>query len=159
MEFAYSDIIGLGRPAHDGDAFSRRHPRMAQLNQAKIFAPFAALSGYDEAVRSKQVPYVPRRQRDAGQMRALNRALATLERATRTGALARWNRVEARVEYFEACRDPNHEAFGREGLYHVLTGVVWKVDPVGKVLVVGERTLPFADIYGITLPTEDTAAK
>ena len=159
MEFAYNDIIGLRRPAHDGDAFSCRHPKMAQLNRAKIFAPFAALSGYDEAVRSKQVPYVPRRQRDAGQMRALNRALATLERATRTGALARRNRVEARVEYFEACRDPNHEAFGREGLYHVLTGVVWKVDPVGKVLVVGERTLPFADIYGITLPTEDTAAK
>ena len=96
MEFAYSDIIGLGRPAHDGDAFSRRHPKMAQLNRAKIFAPFAALAGYDEAVRSKQVPYVPRRQRDAGQMRALNRALATLERATRTGALARRNRVEAR---------------------------------------------------------------
>ena len=159
MEFAYNDIIGLRRPAHDGDAFSRRHPKMAQLNRAKIFAPFAALSGYDEAVRSKQVPYVPRRQRDAEALRALNRALATLERATRTGALARRNRVVARVEYFEVCRDPNHEAFGREGLYHVLTGVVWKVDPVGKVLVVGERTLPFADIYGITLPTEDTAAK
>ncbi len=61
MEFAYNDIIGLHRPAHDGDAFSRRHPKMAQLNRAKIFAPFAALSGYDEAVRSKQVPYVPRR--------------------------------------------------------------------------------------------------
>ena len=44
MEFAYNDIIGLRRPAHDGDAFSRRHPKMAQLNRAKIFAPFAALA-------------------------------------------------------------------------------------------------------------------
>jgi hypothetical protein len=159
MEFAYSDIIGLRRPAHDGDAFSRRHPKMAQLNRAKIFAPFAALSGYDEAVRSKQVPYVPRRQRDAEEMRALNRALKALERATRTGALARRNRVVARVEYFEVCRDPNHEAFGRDGLYHALTGVVWRVDPVGRVLVIGERTLPFADIHGITLSTESTIAK
>lgn len=159
MEFAYSDIIGLRRPAHDGDAFSRRHPKMAQLNRAKIFAPFAALSGYDEAVRSKQVPYVPRRQRDAEEMRALNRALELLRRATRTGALARRNRVVARVEYFEVCRDPNHEAFGRDGLYHALTGIVWRVDPVGRVLVIGERTLPFADIHGITLSTESTIAK
>jgi hypothetical protein len=159
MEFAYDDIIGLRRPAHDGDAFSRRHPKMAQLNRAKIFAPFAALSGYDEAVRSKQVPYVPRRQRDAEEMRALNRALKVLERATRTGTLARRNRVVARVEYFEVCRDSNHEAFGRDGLYHALTGVVWRVDPVGRVLVIGERTLPFADIHGITLSTESTIAK
>lgn len=159
MEFAYNDIIGLRRPTHDGDAFSRRHPKMAQLNRAKIFAPFAALSGYDEAVRSKQVPYVPRRQRDAEQMRALNRALAALERATRTGALARRNRVVARVEYFEVCRDPHHAAFGQDGLYHALTGVVWRVDPVEKVLVIGERVLPFADIHGITLSTESNISK
>ena len=151
MEFAYSDIIGLRRPAHDGDAFSRRHPKMAQLNRAKIFAPFAALSGYDEAVRSKQVPYVPRRQRDAEEMRALNRALAALERATRTGALARRNRVVARVEYFEVCADPNHEAFGRDGLYRAVTDIVWKVDPVGQALVIGEATIPFSDIDRITL--------
>ena len=159
MEFAYNDIIGLGRPAHDGDAFSRRHPKMAQLNRAKIFAPFAALSGYDEAVRSKQVPYVPRRHRDAEALRALNRALAALEKTTRTGALARRNRVVARVEYFEVCQDPHHEAFGRDGLYRAVTGIVWKVDPVGKVLVIGERTLRFADIQGIALSTENTIAK
>lgn len=159
MEFIYSDIIGLGRPTHDGDAFSRRHPKMAQLNRAKIFAPFAALSGYDEAVRAKQVPYVPRRQRDAEALRALNRALAVLERATRTGPLARRNRVAARVEYFEACRDPNHDAFGQDGLYHAFTGVVWKVDTVEKVLVIGEKTLRFADIHSITFSTENTIAK
>jgi hypothetical protein len=159
MDHAYSDLLGLHRPIHADDAFSRRHPRMTRLNRAKLFAPFAALSGYDEAVRSKQVPYVPRRQRDAEEMRALNRALKALERATRTGTLARRNRVVARVEYFEVCRDPNHEAFGRDGLYHALTGVVWRVDPVGRVLVIGERTLPFADIHGITLSTESTIAK
>ncbi len=159
MEFAYGDIINLDRPAHDGDAFSRRHPKMAQLNRAKIFAPFAALSGYDEAVRSKRVPYVPRRQRDAEELRALNRALEALERVARTGALARRNRAVARVEYFEVCRDPNHEAFGRDGLYHALTGVVWRVDPVGQTLTVGDRVIPFADIHSIALSTENTVAK
>ena len=59
MEFSYSDIIGLRRPVHDGDVFSRRHPKMTQLNRAKIFAPFAALTGFDSAVRAKEIPYVP----------------------------------------------------------------------------------------------------
>jgi hypothetical protein len=55
------------------------------------------------------------------------------------------------VEYFEVCRDPNHEAFGRDGLCHVVTGIVWRVDPVAKVMVIGERTLAFADIHSIAL--------
>lgn len=57
MEFAYSDIIGLRRPVHDGDVFSRRHPKMTQLNRAKIFAPFAVLTGFDSAVRAKEIQY------------------------------------------------------------------------------------------------------
>ena len=151
MQFAYHDIIGLQRPMHDGDLFSRRHPKMARLNRAKLFAPFAALSGFDEAVRSKQVPYVPRRVKDAEEMRALNRALARLRQATRTGALARQNRVRARVEYFQVCTDPHHAAFGRDGLYRAVTDIVWKVDPVGQALVIGEATIPFSDIDRITL--------
>ena len=152
MQFAYHDIIGLQRPMHDGDLFSRRHPKMARLNRAKLFAPFAALSGFDEAVRSKQVPYVPRRVKDADEMRALNRALALLCQATRAGALARQNRVRARVEYFQVCTDPHHAAFGRDGLYHTVTGVVWRVDPAAQTLLIGDRTIPFADLHSIELP-------
>ena len=151
MDFTYTDIIHSRRPAHDGDLFDRRHPKMTRLNRAKIFAPFAALSGYDEAVKSKRVPYVPRRERDADGLRALNRALDALHRATRTGALARQNRVRARVEYFVVCADPHHEAFGRDGLYRAVTGIVWKVDPVGQAMVIGDTTIPFSDIHCITL--------
>ena len=151
MEFTYTDIINLHRPAHDGDVFERRHPKMARLNRAKIFAPFAALSGFDDAVKSKQVPYVPRRIKDAEETRALNRALEALYCATRTGALARQNRVRARVEHFEVCADPNHEAFGRDGLYHTITGVVWQVDPVNRTLTVRDRTIPFGDIERVVL--------
>ncbi len=39
----YSDIIDKERPLHDGDEFSYRHPKMAEQDRAKIFAPFAAL--------------------------------------------------------------------------------------------------------------------
>ena len=40
----YDDIINL--PHHE----SRRHPRMSMLNRAAQFAPFAALTGYDDAI-------------------------------------------------------------------------------------------------------------
>ena len=151
MEFAYDDIIHAHRPTHDGDVFSRRHPKMARLNRAKLFAPFAALSGFDEAVRAKQTPYVPRRIEDADALRALNLALTRLYRATRTGALARQNRIRARVEYFEPCADPNHEAFGRGGLYRAVTDVVLRVDPAGQRLTVGDRVVPFADLHRIVV--------
>ena len=151
MDSTYTDIIHSRRPFHDGDLFDRRHPKMTRLNRAKIFAPFAALSGFDDAVKSKQVPYVPRRIKDAEETWALNRALEALHGATRTGALARQNRVRARVEYFEICADPNHEAFGRDGLYRAVTGIVWKVDPTGQALVIGDVTIPFSDIDRITL--------
>ena len=46
----YKDIIDKERPKHDGDEFEARHPKMTRENRAKIFAPFAALKGYEEAI-------------------------------------------------------------------------------------------------------------
>ena len=46
----YGNIIFLDRPVHDGDLFSRRHPAMTRLNRAKIFAPFAALVGFEQYI-------------------------------------------------------------------------------------------------------------
>jgi hypothetical protein len=47
---SYKDIIDKQRPVLDGDKFEARHPKMSIENRAKIFAPFAALKGYDEAI-------------------------------------------------------------------------------------------------------------
>lgn len=41
---AYSDIINL--PHH----VSKKHPQMSMLQRAAQFAPFAALTGHDEAI-------------------------------------------------------------------------------------------------------------
>ena len=57
-DFKYLDVLGKGRPQHDRfDAFSIRHPKMELSKRAKIFAPFAALRGFDFAIRSKLVLY------------------------------------------------------------------------------------------------------
>ena len=151
MEFAYSDIIGLRRPVHDGDVFSRRHPKMTQLNRAKIFAPFAALTGFDSAVRAKEIQYVPRHILDPEEAYALNEKLNNMYLKTRTGALARMNRITVKVVYFEVCTDVNNDAYGRLGLYHTETGTIWKVDPVAQAITVGETIIPFGDINTLNI--------
>jgi len=45
----YSDIINLPYPRDDWN-FLMKHPRMAVVDRAKIFHPFAALRGHAEAL-------------------------------------------------------------------------------------------------------------
>ena len=45
MSGPYDDIIGLPHPT------SERHPRMSMANRAAQFSPFAALTGYEDAVK------------------------------------------------------------------------------------------------------------
>ena len=44
----YDDIINL--PHYE----PKHHPRMSMRNRAAQFAPFAALTGYDDAIRSAE---------------------------------------------------------------------------------------------------------
>ena len=147
----YGSLLFQERPAHNDDLFSRRHPKMPCQHRAKIFAPFAALEGFDERVRSKDIAYVPRHILDADEMYSLNRTLYALYQATRTGPLARRNHIKASVVHFTVCEDEEHDSFGREGLYHTLTGIVQKVDPVNQVLLIDNHVVPFTNIDSITI--------
>lgn len=44
----YGDMICMEHPT------SRTHPRMSAVDRAAQFAPFAALSGFEEAIRQAQ---------------------------------------------------------------------------------------------------------
>ncbi len=57
--YEYNDIIDKQRPVHVGDDFEARHPKMSRENRAKIFAPFAALKGYEEAIDETGRVHVP----------------------------------------------------------------------------------------------------
>lgn len=48
----YADILDKSRPQTEQSL--RRHPRMPVQNRAKIFAPFAALRGYEEKLDDAQ---------------------------------------------------------------------------------------------------------
>ena len=154
MDRHYDNIIGLARPVHEGDAFSVKHPKMTRQHRAKIFAPFAALDGFSERVRAKEVRYRPRRIPDAEEEWAIEEALRALHALTETAPMARMNhRPWARVECFEVCADAENEAFGVLGQYSVLRGIVLRVDPGQRRITLmtrsGRREIDFVDIGSI----------
>ena len=51
MTHYYDDIIHL--PHH----VSKRHPQMSMWNRAAQFAPFSALTGYDESIKKQATEY------------------------------------------------------------------------------------------------------
>jgi len=152
----YGNIIFLDRPVHDGDLFSRRHPAMTRLNRAKIFAPFAALVGFDERVRRKEIRYVAKVELDADEEWELNRRLLILHELTANSKLARANAVVVKVEYFAVCTDSENDAYMEKGQYLTVSGRVVRVDPHQQELTLSvdgaKQVIPFIDIYQITDP-------
>lgn len=147
----YADIINLQRPVHTDDVFSRQHPKMTRLHRAKIFAPFAALSGFDEHIHSKEVLYEPRRERDQGDVHRLGMILDWLHRKTITRRIARENRISVSVEFFSICTDLHNAAFGKMGIYNIVEGVVTRVDMAERSITINDQTIPTDDIYRISI--------
>lgn len=153
----YGNIIFQDRPVHDGDVFSRKHPKMSQLNRAKIFAPFAALVGFDERIRKKEINYIPKHELDADEEWELNHRLYRLHCLTANSRLARANMVCVSIEYFVVCTDEENEAYMVKGQYKTITGIVLKVDQHEQSIAIraGAEThiIPFADVCRIFKPT------
>ena len=62
-DFPYAEVLRKGQPVHTPtDDFRLKHPSMPAGRRAKIFSPFDALKGFNEAVASKEVLYEMRRQ-------------------------------------------------------------------------------------------------
>ncbi len=54
-DFRYKAIYDRGKPS-----LPKKHPMMDTGHRAKIFAPFDALRGFNFAIMSKEVPYMPK---------------------------------------------------------------------------------------------------
>lgn len=152
--FRYRDIFLRGKPEHNqADPFRRRHPSMDVGKRAKLFAPFDALRGFDEAVESKNVLYEDKvilNEEDAAE---LDRRLMILHNLTYNGRMARANQVEVTVTVYEACSDENHEDYGAKGQYQTLSGICWNVDAeVTKTILVGKMRIRIEDIRRIESP-------
>lgn len=56
VENKYADILPLPHPE------SKKHPRMPRSTRAAQFAPFAALTGYEDAIAKTQIQAVRRQE-------------------------------------------------------------------------------------------------
>ena len=150
--FPFKDLFLQGRQRHGKfDAFWRKHPPMDPGHRAKIFAPFDALAGFDEAILSKEVLYEPKRLLSESEKKMLSDSLNRLHRLTVNGKAARRNRPVAGVTYFVPCSDKNSFAYGSEGTYVTITGIVRKVDP--ETIIVDGQPIDLSAISEISMNT------
>lgn len=127
----YDDLIGL--PHH----VSGGRPHMSRLDRAAQFSPFAALTGYDAAVRETARLTQPRAELDESRKAVLNEKLQRLRERLD-------ERPEVAITYFV----PDERKAG--GAYVCITGRVKKIDTYAHTVVLMDRTaIPMEQIYGI----------
>lgn len=125
----YDDIIDL--PHHT----SVTHPRMPSINRAAQFAPFAALTGYDAAI--KETGRLTRE-------KVLLDEDAKLRLSARLSTLREDKAGEVAVTYFA----PDKRKSGGE--YVTITGTVKRVDEYRQCLsMCAGAEIPFDDILQI----------
>ncbi len=151
VESKYRAAFYRSRPTHSAyDDFSVRHPKMRLSQRAKIFSPFSALKGFEEAIGEKLERYVSRRELNDEEQARLDSTLTLLCEKTKNLRAARENRIRATVVYYLPCQDENHEAYGLRGSYERVSGIVWKVDPVlRRSIVIADQEIEFADLAEI----------
>lgn len=133
---AYRDMIYLSRPLS-------RHPKMSVENRAKLFAPFAALRGFDIEILTQEQDrlLVPQVSLSADQQEAIRQTLNHLRKGD-------W----VQVTYFQ----PGKVLDGRLlGEYAFLSAAVKKVDDVEQLLVLEGSTIPFSNIHALAVQGQE----
>lgn len=127
---SYDDIINLPNPT------STKHPRMPLSDRAAQFSPFAALTGYDDALRetARLTEHFIELEEDRKQ--EIDRQLSYLREH-----LA--NPIIVRITYFL----PDHQK--EDGAYCTLEGQIRKIDQQKKCIRIMEREIPADKIYRI----------
>lgn len=110
----------------------KSHAKMSRLDRAKQFSPFAALKGYEVALRAKEKVLVPR-------MKLPEEAQAELDRKLHMIARGDW----ITVVYF-------HPFAGSDaGEYLQVTGMVSKLVPERRILQIGDSNILTDDICSL----------
>jgi len=146
--FRYKSVFLKGPPRHpELDAFRMKHPSMDYFKRAKIFAPFDALKGFNEAVASKEVLYENKRELDDETKEEIDYRLGILANLTRNSRMVRSNPTTISVTYYIPCGDKDNAAYGLRGRYAEVTGICRKVGR--HDLTVGDQRIAFQDILAI----------
>ena len=127
----YEDIIRL--PHH----VSKKHPRLSMEQRAAQFAPFAALTGYEDAVRETARITEDRIELDEEEKIKLNSKLQELEKNIEI-------KPNATITYFV----PDIKKSGGE--YITVSGKLKRIDEYRKLIILENRTqIPINEIIEI----------
>ena len=122
MSGPYDDMLHGRRPV------SQKHPPMSRADRAAQFSPFAALTGYDAAVRESARVTEQRIELDEGVKAELNARLnCILEHLS--------EHPQVSITYFM----PDEKKSG--GAYRTVTGAVRKLDSFAKTLTLVDGTV------------------
>lgn len=128
---SYEDIIGL--PHH----VSLSHPPMAIIDRAAQFAPFAALTGHNAAIKEKARLTNQKMELDENCKEILNEKLSMIMAKSE-------EKPVIRITYFE----PDSKKNG--GSYVTVEGIMKKVDRYeNRIILVDGIQIPIEDIIDI----------
>ncbi len=140
MSGPYDDIMDLPHP------ISSRHPHMSASNRAAQFAPFAALTGYDSALR--ETARLTEQKTDLS-----DDAKALLDQKQQVLLLFAQQHPDITVTYFK----PDSRKAG--GAYISVSGQFQRIDPLKRLLFLGDKTcIPLDDILDLESATIDFSA-
>ena len=130
-KFPYEDIINL--PPH----ISKKHPQPTMMDRAARFAPFAAITGYEEMVLEEARITEERIDLDEGTLSILNEKLNMIQEFID-------EEPEITITYFE----PDKKKSG--GAYIDITGTVKRIDEYECLVIMTDgRMIRVEDIYGL----------
>lgn len=138
MKTPYDDIIDL--PHH----VSTTHPQMPMSDRAAQFSPFAALVGYDAAIRETGRLTEVKAEPDEEALRELDRRFRLLAERLDDGP-------EVDITYFL----PDRRKAG--GAYQSVRGVVKKIDDFRRLIVLRDGTsIPMDDVAALDWSAPET---
>ena len=130
-KFPYEDIVNL--PPH----ISKRHPQPSMIDRAARFAPFAAITGYEEMVLEEARVTEERIDLDEGALALLNEKLNMIQEFLD-------EEPEVTITYFE----PDKKKSG--GAYISITGIVKRIDEYEHLVIMKDGARIFIDsIYDL----------
>ena len=130
-KFPYEDIVNL--PPH----ISKKHPQPTMIDRAARFAPFAAITGYEEMVLEEARITEERIDLDEGTSSILNEKLNMIQEFID-------EEPEVTITYFE----PDKKKTG--GAYVSITGVVKRIDEYERLVIMTDgKKIRIEDIYGL----------
>lgn len=132
----YEDILNAVPPVGQG---LKGYPPMDISDRAKIFAPFAALKGYEEAILVKQKIVIPRIE-----LSEESREMLDLKMCRLLELLKAQQHPILTIIYFSRAG-----AGVEEGEYIRFTGMVGKINETSKILHIVDLKISLHDIYNM----------